>query len=100
MLTVKEKKSKEYMEKQLAVPPAKFILKYGILFWGVPFVILLTLFEYLFLGKSLLQQWDNEDLIVRILLLPLGGALYGYLLRKGLKKHLAKLHAKEAREKM
>lgn len=83
------------MERRLQMPKRQFVLKYGVILWALPVAIFITAFEYLYSGKSLQQQW-NEGLIFRFLIFPVGGIIYGYILRNIIQKQYDKLKSKDS----
>ena len=94
MLTERQQRSLRVMERRLQMPKRQFVLKYGVILWAIPVTIFIILFEYFYSGKSLQQQW-NEGLLVQLIIFPVGGMIYGYILRNIIQKQYDRLKAKD-----
>ena len=94
MLTEKEKKQLKVIEKQLQLPKWKYVLKHGVLFWGISATIFLTIFNLLFFQKSLQELWDI-NLFIKFIIFALVGIVVGLMMRNFSTKQSQKLKAKE-----
>ena len=95
MLTEKEKKSIAYLEKRLAMPRAKFVLIQGMLLWGLPTGIIVSLIN-LAIDHKTMTDWIRQDLWISLgSFMLIGGIVFGLLVRKNLQKELKKLKDKE-----
>lgn len=95
MLTEKEKKSVADLERRLAMPRAKFVLIYGILLWGLPTGIIVSLIN-LAIDDKTMGDWIRRDLWITLgSFILIGGVIFGLLIRKNLQKELKKLKDKE-----
>jgi cytochrome c-type biogenesis protein CcmH/NrfF len=95
MLTEKEKKGIAEIEKRLAMPRAKFVLIHGILLWGLPTGIIVSLINLAIEYKSM-SDWIRRDLWINLAaFLLIGGIIFGLLMRRNLQKELKKLKEKE-----
>lgn len=94
MLTEKEKKELLNYRQQLEMPPFRYILIHG-LTWAILLIILMSLIEYIFLKRSLQVQWE-EGLLLRIVIMPFAGLLYGWINRQIILNRYRKLKAKES----
>jgi hypothetical protein len=92
MLTEKEQKIKAMYEKQLAIPKMKYIIVYGILLWGFTMLVMLTLVDRFVFNRP----FDRETLIIRVIVMPFAGILFGVIMRSTSARRLARLNAKEA----
>ena len=94
MLTPKEQRQLKRYEDDLAMPRWKYILIYGVIWWGIITPVLITLFELIIDRKSLQQKWI-EHLWTRFLIFPLLGIFMGLFMRWMMTKQLARLRKKE-----
>ena len=60
----------------------KYIIKYGLIFWGIPMAILVSLLQYLSVGKLNVIM----NVIISIIVFLLGGLLYGLIMWTYLEK--------------
>ncbi len=93
MLTEKQKKFIANYEIDLAMPQWKFVLAYGVVSWGIPMAAVITLVNILFFSSSFSAEWIN------FILFPVGGILFGILMRMIYLKHCRKLKASESEDK-
>ena len=95
MLTEKEKKSVAYLEKRLAMPRSKFVLIHGMLLWGLPTGIIVSLINLAADDKTM-SNWIRRDLWISLgSFVLIGGVIFGLLIRKNLQRELKKLKDKE-----
>lgn len=79
MLTTKQQKRLKRYEEDLAMPKWKFILVYGLSFGIIAFII--TTGDNYFLDKKNFH-WDSRLLISALITIPIGGFLFGWIMRK------------------
>ena len=91
MLTLKEQRRLKEYEDALAMPKWKFILIYGLSFAILAF-ILTTSYNCFFDKKSF--HWDIRLLLSAIIMIPVGGFLYGWIMRKLMRRYYKKLKLK------
>ena len=93
MLTQHEQRQLRNIEKQVAIPARRFIVTNG-LAWGLCMLVLLLAIDWIVNGKSPAVQW-REGYWANLLLMPLGGLLYGWLVRRFLERRYRRLKEKE-----
>lgn len=91
MLTTKEQLRLKRYEKDMAMPAWKYILIYGLTF-GIVLFIFLSLSDYIFEGITF--HWNIRLLVKAILIISIGGFLYGWLIRIFVKRDYKKLKSK------
>lgn len=94
MLTNKEQKALERMEKQLAMPAGKFVLIYGVLGWGITTALLYTIVMSFIRGRTLTEVLE-KDIWVNLLTFMLAGIFFGVIFRKLLPRYIRQLKEKE-----
>ena len=94
MLTEREQKIKAEAERRLAMPPSRFILLYGVLFWGIPVGILVGLIKMATDGIAF-DAWLKRELWINLGTFALAGVLFGFMTRNMIKRQLKKLKEKE-----
>ena len=94
MLTEKEKRMMAHHEQKLSMPPKKFILMYGVIAWGIPVALMYSALSLSFSEKTLVHLMKGE-LWFNLILFPIGGILYGWLMRKFINRQYQRLKAKE-----
>jgi|1186.fasta_scaffold139987_2 hypothetical protein len=74
MFQIKEEKA----SKLVKLGRSKFVLLFGVLLWGLPTAILFAL------TRGYLDGWDSflPQLIIALILFPLGGILWGRIMWK------------------
>ena len=92
MLTLKEQRLLKRYETDLAMPKWKYILVYGLIFGIGMFIITMTS-NYIFDKDSI--HWDYRLLISFFATVPIGGFLYGWIMRRFTKWYYKKLKSKE-----
>ena len=95
MLTEKEKRILANHEEKLAMPVRKFILIFGVLAWGIPVALMYSAMTLAVTDKTLPDLLQKE-LWINLILFPLGGILYGWVIRKLMTRQYQKLKAKES----
>jgi hypothetical protein len=80
MLSEKDRKLLTMYERQLQAPRWRFIVLNGLL-WGVLVLIFMSLVEYFFRKKTFTEQW-NDDLPGRLIIMPIAGLVYGWIMRR------------------
>ena len=96
MLSDKEQKMIALYEKRLALPRSKFILQYGILSWGVPVGIMVSIINML-IGDKTFDNWWRKDLWITLGSFMLAGILFGVIIRFLMQKQLKKMRENENR---
>jgi hypothetical protein len=94
MLTDKEQKLVALYEKRLALPRNKFILQYGVLSWGVPVGIMVSIINMV-IGDKTFDDWWRKDLWISLFSFMLSGILFGVIIRFLMQKQLKKLRVKK-----
>ena len=94
MLTEKEKRTLQLCEKRLALPPVKFVLLYGILAWGIPVGIIVSLLDVIE-GNKTFAQIVKGQLWFTIGSFIIGGILFGLVMRWFLQNQYRRLKAKD-----
>ncbi|MBI5856632.1 MAG: hypothetical protein HZB42_03190 [Sphingobacteriales bacterium] len=95
MLTEKEKVQLADYEEQMATPPVKFIIIYGVLAWGILMGLLVSLLNWL-TGEYTLLQLIRKNLWVNLGTFMIGGILFGYLMRRIIARQIKRLKKKES----
>lgn len=93
MLRPKEQRQLKRYEEDFAIPRWKYILIYGVIWWGIVTPVLITLFELIIEGKYFQQQW-NEHLWTRFFIFPFMGIFMGLVMRWMSTKQITKLRKK------
>ena len=94
MLSDSEKITLATCEKRLAVPKWKYILFYGVLGWGLPVAIIVTIINMFTDKKSFMDMLQGE-LWVNIGAFMIGGLVFGLVTRALIRKKYQKLKDKE-----
>ncbi len=94
MLSDKEKKILKSYEKQLTMPKWKYVLLYGVIAWGIPVGIMVSLASMLINKKSFDSIVQNE-LLINLIGFPIGGIVFGLFMRRLLPRQIKKLKEKE-----
>ena len=68
----------------------KYIIKYGIFFWGIPMAILGILLQYFFQSTYRNSQTIIINVFLTIIIFLLGGLLYGLFMWTYLEKQYSK----------
>lgn len=95
MLSPKEKQQLETFRKGLQMPAWLFVLRKGVLAWGISTALLYTLISGLTQGK----KWNlivQKDIWINLLTFMLGGIFFGILLRGFSGRQVKKLEEKQA----
>ena len=95
MLTNKEKMRLKDYEEQMAMPKWKHILISGVLAWGVPVAILVSLVTPLVDGISF-GRMLRRDLWINLIGFPIGGIFVGLYMRWFFPRQIKKLRTKES----
>jgi len=93
MLNEKEQKILQAYEKQLEKPKWQFILRNGLI-WGLLVFIIMFLEQYLVKGRDFSAQWKN-GLAIDLIILPFAGLLYGWFIRMLINRKYQQLKQKE-----
>ncbi len=88
MLTPIEQKQLSRFETMMAMPKWKYILLYGILGWGLPVALIVSLINMIFLHKTL------NDLYVNLAIFPLAGTIYGFFMGQFIPRQIKRLKEK------
>ena len=91
MLSLKEQKRLKQYEEMLAFPKWKFILIYGLSF-AITAFILTTASNYFFDRSNF--HWDIRLLLNGLIMIPVGGFLYGWVMRMLIKYYYKKMKSK------
>jgi hypothetical protein len=97
MLTEREQKALRFYEKWLAMPAWKFVLLFGVLMWGVPVALIVTLIsatEYESLAVGIRKEW-----LPQLIGFTIGGIIFGIIDRRLFKRKYEKLKAKNNLDK-
>lgn len=94
MLSNSDKRILANHEKRLAMPKWKFILIYGVLAWGVLTAFMFTAMSMMITKRTFAQMMEG-DLWINLILFPLGGVLYGWLMHKFMLRQVRRLKEKE-----
>jgi cytochrome bd-type quinol oxidase subunit 1 len=94
MLTEKEQRLMRRYEKQFKLPKWKYILLYGVLLWGILVLLIMVMYEWFILNKSIEQQWA-DGMLSRIIIMPFAGIFFGWFMWRLSQKQLLKLKEKE-----
>ena len=73
--------SEEAWAKAIKLGRKQFILRFGVLAWGVPTAIMFSIAE------AYLHGWDTYPTLCRVILFPLGGILWGHCMWKLMAEH-------------
>ncbi|MEO7924455.1 MAG: hypothetical protein ABIR30_12315 [Chitinophagaceae bacterium] len=95
MLTETEKKQPSRFEKSVAQPKWKYILFKGVLGWGLPLALLLSLVKVLF-GDITFNEMLRKELWINLVFFPAGGILFGLFMWRFTKRQASKLKEKQA----
>jgi hypothetical protein len=80
MLSEKDRRLLSVYERQLQVPKWRFIILNGLL-WGILVLVFMSAVEYFFRKKTFTEQW-NDDLPTRLIIMPIAGLFYGWIMRR------------------
>jgi hypothetical protein len=94
MLSEKEISVKDLYEKRLALPKWKFVLIHGVLGWGLPVAIAVTLVD-MWIDKKSFNEMLQGEMWVNLAAFPLAGIIFGLVLRRIIHKKYLKLKDKE-----
>lgn len=95
MLTDKEKKQRARYEKELRWPAWKFIFINGVLIWGVPVALMVSLIDMFLFGKSF-HTILSRELWLNLVGFSIGGIFYGWFMLRFIRKQYQKLKEKES----
>jgi uncharacterized membrane protein YbhN (UPF0104 family) len=93
MLNEKEKNILLHYEKGLKTSKWKYIIINGLV-WGILVLLVMSLIEYFFQKKTLEEQW-KDGLLIRIIIMPFAGLLYGWFMRRTMERKHSELKQKE-----
>ncbi|MDP4261502.1 MAG: hypothetical protein Q8941_03115 [Bacteroidota bacterium] len=94
MLNELEKVSLVNYEKRLALPKWKYILLFGIIGWGLPVAIIVTIIN-MFTDKKSLAYMLQGELWINLMGFTVGGIAFGLVTRMFIRKKYLKLKDKE-----
>lgn len=93
MLSPKEIQQLDTFRKGLQMPAWQFVLRKGVLAWGISTALLYTFVSLFTQAKS----WDKvvqKDIWINLLMFMLGGIFFGILLRGFISRQVKKLEEK------
>ncbi len=88
MLTPIEQKQLNRFETMMAMPKWKYIFLYGIIGWGLPVAIIVSLINIAFLHKTV------RDLYINLSIFPLAGTFFGLYMRTFMPRQIKRLREK------
>lgn len=92
----REKKGIPYLEQLLAMPRSKFILVQGVLLWGLPTGLIVSMID-LAGSDYTFADWIRKDLWISLGSFIVAGIFFGRWRRRNLEKELKRL--KELKDK-
>ena len=60
----------------------KYVLKYGVLAWGIVTAVVITLIKVVINGEALVESFISLQFLVRLVLFMAGGIVFGHFLWK------------------
>jgi hypothetical protein len=94
MLSEPEKINLASYQKRLAIPKGRYIFLYGVIGWGLPVAVIVTIVD-MFMDKKSFAYMLQGELWINIIAFMLGGILFGLFTRAFIQKKYLKLKAKE-----
>lgn len=94
MLNDFEKISLRYYEKRLALSKWRYIFFYGVLGWGIPVAITVTIVD-MYLDKKSVTDMLAGEFWISLACFMIGGLVVGLITRKIIEKKYKKLKEKE-----
>ena len=89
MLTPIEQKQLKQFEERMAMPKWRYILLFGILGWGLPVALVISLVNMVFLHRSV------RDLYLNLTIFPFAGIFFGLYMRSFMPRQIKRLREKE-----
>jgi hypothetical protein len=94
MLNEFEKINLANYQKRLAIPKWRYVFLYGIIGWGLPVAVVITIVD-MFTDKKSFAYMLQGELWINLGAFMLGGILFGLFTRSFIQKKYLKLKAKE-----
>lgn len=92
MLTKIEEKQLRQFEERMAMPKWKYVFLYGIIGWGLPVALIVSLINIAFFHKTI------RDLYLNLAMFPIAGIAFGLYMRSFMPRQIARLKAKQVQE--
>lgn len=89
MLTPIEQKQLNQFEQRMAMPKWKYVLFYGIIGWGLPVALIVSLVNIAFFHKTI------RDLFLNLAMFPIAGIAFGLYMRSFMPRQIKRLKEKQ-----
>ena len=88
MLTPIEQKQLRQFEERMAMSKWRYVLLYGIIGWGLPVALIVSLINIVFFHKTI------RDLYMNLLMFPVAGIFFGLYMRSFIPRQIKRLKEK------
>ncbi len=89
MLNAIEQKQLARFERLMSIPKWKYILLFGVIGWGLPVAIIVSIINMVF------QHFTWKDIYLNLITFPIAGIIYGFFMRKFIPRQIGRLKEKE-----